>query len=73
MLSSIIPILINFFSQIDLTCFDIDHWMINLTGEIDFRRTTRKMIKRDFEFKFGVFKQTISNEDYSMPNYHNKT
>ena len=68
MLTPIIPIFSHLVTKIELTGVRVNHWMIDLTNEEDLRWFTREMFKSYLELELGIFIETITNKENSMPN-----
>ena len=67
MLRAIIPIFLNFRSQIQQPCLRINTRMINFTFEENLRGSTREVLKLHFEFEFCVLVQAVSHKNHPVP------
>ena len=47
----------------------VDHWVPDLTHEINFWRFFWKLVKQYFKLKLPIFENAETNKDNSMPNY----
>jgi hypothetical protein len=67
-LSTVVPVFIDLFAEVELAVVRIDHRVVDLADEGDSWRTTRKLIKADSEFELRIFEKTVADEQHSMPN-----